>query len=198
MQKVILLILAFTWASAVFAQETHTTPAADATPAANQDSQWSLSLAGGLDLPVNHWQPAYTLGFGGQAGVRYEMDKTWALELGLEDFYFSGQNVLGSASDNELRFLPMLQYAFTQRGLRPYLLAGAGMDLELFTSSLGGGSNFNFDAVIGAGVDVPLNPQGFVFVEAKYNLVFAGGTTGTDIPLLAGIRFDLEGAAPKP
>ncbi len=173
-------------------------PAVAATAAASQDSQWSLSLAGGLDFPVSNWQPAYNLGFGGQAGVRYELDKTWALELGLEDFYFSGQNVLGSASDNELRVLPMIQYAFTQQGIRPYLLAGAGPDVEFFTSSLGGGSDFNFDAVVGAGVDVPLNPQAILFAEAKCNFVFAGGITGTDMPLLAGIRLDLDGTAPKP
>jgi outer membrane protein OmpA-like peptidoglycan-associated protein len=159
--------------------------------------KWDLQVSMGLDLPGSNWQSAYNLGPGGSLALGYEFDPAFYLGLDLEDFYFSGANWSGAVSDNDLRILPILKYHFFKEGFRPYLLAGAGVDIEILSSSLGNDTLLNFDPVVGAGVEIPLSSEIGLFVEGKYNLlVFGSGATAGDVPLLAGLTFDLSSSAP--
>lgn len=163
---------------------------------ADDSGKWDFQVGLGLDLPGSNWQSAYHQGPGGGLALGYEFDPALYLGLDLEDFYFSGVNWSGTVSDNELRILPVLKYHFLKEGFRPYLLAGAGVDFELLTSPLGNASVLNFDSIVGAGVEFDLSPGMGLFVEGKYNLlVFGSGTTAGDVPLLAGLTFDLPGSA---
>ena len=161
--------------------------------------KWDFQVGLGLDLPGSNWQSAYNRGPGGGLALGYEFDPAWTLELDLEDFYFSGANWSGAVSDNDLRILPILKIYFLKEGFRPYLLAGAGVDIEILSSSLGNATLLNFDSVVGAGVEFPLSSRIGLFVEGKYNLlVFGSGATTRDLPLLAGLTFDLSSSAPQP
>jgi outer membrane protein OmpA-like peptidoglycan-associated protein len=170
-------------------------PAAASTNGLSTDDpgKWDLQVGLGLDLPGSNWQSAYNLGPGGGLALGYEFDPAFYLGLDLEDFYFSGTNWSGAVSDNDLRVLPILKYYFLKEGFRPYLLAGAGVDIEFLSSSLENNTPLNFDTVVGAGVEIPLSSGMGLFVEGKYNLlVFGNGATAGDVPLLAGLTFDLS------
>jgi hypothetical protein len=53
------------------------------------------------------------------------------------------------------------------------------------------GQGDNLDLALGAGLEVPFAPLASIFVEGKYNFIFAGSVVGQDVPLLAGIKFGL-------
>ncbi len=149
-----------------------------------------VELAGGIDLPTQNWQTAYGLGSGGKFSVGYGFNDGWALQLDVEDFDYSGTNYVGSIGDHELLFLPTVRYLLLQKGIRPYLSAGAGLDVEVSWGGVFGPVQVgNFDMALGAGLEVPFDPLDSLFVEGKYNFIFADGVIGQDIPLLAGIRF---------
>ena len=150
-----------------------------------------LEIAGGIDLPTQNWQSTYTLGPGGKISLGYEFDKSLAILLDMENFYFSGTNYSGSISDTELLILPTIRYSFSEHGIRPYLLAGVGMEFEFLTATPGSLTVGNFDLAVGAGLDVQLAQQTYAFVEGKYNFIFSPEATGQDIPVLAGIRFGI-------
>lgn len=150
-----------------------------------------LELAGGIDLPAQNWQSAYTSSPGGKISVGYEINRSLAIQLDVEGFYFSGTNYSGSITDTELLVLPTIQYSFCEQGIRPYLMAGVGVDFEFLSATPGSLVIENVDAAVGAGVEVQLTGRTYVFAEGKYNLIFFSEVTGQDVPILAGVRFGL-------
>jgi hypothetical protein len=157
----------------------------------NPDGSWFLGLAGGADLPVQNWQSAYTLGQGGRITLGYAFNTNLAVELDLEGFCFSGSNYSGAISDIELLALPSLRYRFLAQGVSPYLLAGAGPNIEILSASPGQVILENVDAAAGLGVEIPLSGRAFVFAEAKFNFLFFPGVSAQDVPVWAGARFGL-------
>jgi len=157
----------------------------------NPPSPFYLVAGGGIDLPVKNWQPAYNRGPGGRIGVGYEINKSLSVQLDAENFYFSGTNYSGSISDIAVLVLPSVRYSFNGPGFRPYLSVGVGGDLEILSSAPGSTTIQNLDAVIGAGVEVPVADRIYVLIEGRYNLIFFSNVTGQDVPILAGVRFGL-------
>lgn len=152
---------------------------------------WFLALAGGMDLPVENWQPGYTLGPGGKITLGYEFNKNLAVQLDVVGFYFSGNNYSGTITDIELIALPSLRYRFFAQGFSPYLLAGVGADIETLSAAPGQVILENVDAAGGIGMEIPLSGRANVFAEAKLNFLFFPGVTAQDVPVLAGVRFGL-------
>ncbi len=149
-----------------------------------------LGLGGGVDIPRQGWQAAYTSSPGGMACLGYVFDPNLELQLELEGFHFSGVNYSGPISDTELFVIPTLRYRFDLGAISPYLLAGAGGELELLSGNTGPPVE-DLDAVLGAGLEAGMDKRIFLFVEGKYNFIFSQGVTGRDIPVLAGVRFGL-------
>lgn len=164
----------------------------------SEPSQWFMGFGLGADIPANNWQSAYQVGGGGEFSFGYDFNRVLALELDVDDFYFSGTNYAGAVSDDELRLLPTLRLRLTNGMVRPYLTAGAGMDVQFQTPPNGSLTEAYFDAAFGLGMEFQVDPSVSLFVEGKYNLIFANNVTGSDIPVLGGLRFDLgvEPAAP--
>ncbi len=150
-----------------------------------------ILMGGGIDFPAQNWQTAYVLGRGDVFSLGYEFSGGFAVQLDIQDFYYSGTSYLGVISNNEVLALPTLRYLAGEGFIRPYLLAGAGVELEYSTSQLGSVSVANLDLVAGAGVEFQLEGRNAVFVEGKYNFILADGVTGQDFPILAGVRLGL-------
>jgi opacity protein-like surface antigen len=171
------------------------------TEAASNDAQGYgfVELAWGFDTPAQNWQAAYTSGSGEVFGVGYEFNDGWVLQLDVENFYYSGTTYLGNVEDDEVLVLPTVRYLLNQKGIRPYVLAGVGVELEFSTFQddydyqFDGGSVIvaNLDAAVGVGVEIPLADHTNWFVEGKYNFVFANGVIGQDVPVLTGVRLGL-------
>jgi hypothetical protein len=143
-------------------------------------------IAGGIDLPARNWQSAYKQGGGGRISEGCKFQDGWAIQLDLELFGFSGTNWAGTISDGEFLVLPTLRYYFIPPGPSPYVLVGAGVDVESSYSTAGNVTVENPDLALGLGLALPLIDRFSLFVEARYNFIFANGTIGGDIPLLLG------------
>jgi outer membrane protein OmpA-like peptidoglycan-associated protein len=162
--------------------------------------QWFMSLGVGADLPSSNWLPAYQagVGLGGDFSLGYEFDRTFSLALDLNDFYFTGSNPVGSLSDDELRILPTMRINLSEGGFRPYLTAGAGLDVQFQSAAGSARVPAYFDAALGAGLEFQTASNAWWFLEAKYNMIFVDGITGGDVPVLFGIRFGLGGEERAP
>jgi hypothetical protein len=153
--------------------------------ASSSEGQVYLGFAGGIDAPVQNFNPLYTLGYGGELSGGYSFDKNVAVELDVDGFYYSatGSNVV------DIRAVPVIKYtASGMNDIQPFVFAGPGMDLEFGSN---GSSVTNFDALVGAGVQFDLGNRTNLFIEGKYNFIFATGLTAQDIPVLAGVTAGL-------
>jgi outer membrane protein OmpA-like peptidoglycan-associated protein len=162
------------------------------------NSEWFMGFGLGADIPAYNWQSAYPVGGGGEFSFGYDFNRVLALELDVDDFYFSGTNYAGSVSDDELRLLPTFRLRLSSGPVRPYLTAGAGVDVQFQAPPHGNLTQGYFDAAFGLGMEFQVDPSVSLFLEGKYNLIFTNQVTGSDIPVLGGLRFDLsdEPAAP--
>jgi hypothetical protein len=223
MKKIILWVLILVSATAYsYAQETNSTtvqPTAAATPNAGMATQptataaltpsttdtkssaspWYLSIGGGIDIPAQNWIPAYSLGGGGQLAVGYQAAKDWAIELDLDNFYFSGSStVTGALSDYELRILPTVKYTLlTGSDLQPYVVAGSGIDMQFLDAPSGSALVTSFVIAAGLGMEWKMDSKLYLFAEGKWNLLMTDGlnnntVTGQDFPVLAGVRLGLQ------
>lgn len=113
-------------------------------------------IAGGIDLPAQNWQTAYPAGGAGKVCIGYEFKDGVALQFDLELLSFSGTNYAGPISDTEVLALPTIRRFLANKGLRPYVSAGLGMDLEISSASNSNSTVENLDAALGAGLDIPL------------------------------------------
>jgi outer membrane protein OmpA-like peptidoglycan-associated protein len=153
---------------------------------------WFMGFGLGADIPAKNWQSAYPVGGGGEFSFGYDFNRVLALELDVDDFYFSGTNFAGAVSDDELRLLPTLRLRLSNGPVRPYLTAGAGLDVQFQSAPNDNLTQGYFDAAFGFGMEFQVDPSVSLFVEGKYNLIFTNQVTGSDIPVLGGLRFDLD------
>ena len=160
------------------------TPKASASTSGSEGGAY-LGFAGAIDAPVQNFNPLYTLGYGGELLGGYAFDKNVAIQLDVDGFYYSatGSNVL------DVRAVPVLKYTATgMNDIQPFVFAGPGVDLEFGSD---GSSVINFDALVGAGIQFDLGNRTNLFIEGKYNFIFATGLTAQDIPVLLGVTAGL-------
>jgi len=184
----ILLLLSFAPLRADDAGTSATTPA----PAALPEGHFYLEVDGGIDLPMSGWQSAYSLGPGFEVKGGYTLDPNWAIQLDLETFFFSGTNAAGNVSDEEVLALPTVRYQFGGTVLKPYLLAGLGVEFESLSNAPFTTPVTDFDGAVGAGCETGLTDRLSLFVEGKYNFIFSSKVTAQDLPLVAGLHLDID------
>jgi len=158
------------------------------TPTPTVSRTWILGLGGAVDLPVQNWNPVYSIGYGTKLEMSSNIDAHWIVGLGLSYFHFQGVNFSGQVTNDDLRILPMARFFPGEGKFSPYLTGGAGLAVQ-FASALGGTvTNLNPDVFGGAGLEMRLASQETIFVEAHYNLILAGSALGQDTVLLGGLR----------
>jgi len=170
MKAFLMTVLLFLSAGWVFGQATDT----------GKDRIY-IGLGTGADLPGSNWDPDYYLGGGADVFGGYQLDKNWAGQLDVQEWFFAG----GGLSLNNVRVLAEAKYSFEGNGFQPYLLAGPGLVFQ--SLSIGGESTTNFDAAGGLGIQFDLAPRTHLFLEAKANFILSQSTTFTDYPISAGL-----------
>jgi hypothetical protein len=140
-----------------------------------------IGLGTGADFPGSNWNSDYLMGGGADVFGGYQFDKSWAVQLDVEEWFFTGS---GFSLDN-FRVLAEAKYTFGGQGLQPYLLAGPGLVFQALSPS--GESTANFDALGGLGIQLDLAPRTHFFLEAKMNFIMSQTTTFTDLPVSAGL-----------
>ena len=164
------------------------------SPAAEQPKEgdhFYFQVGGGISVPTQNWQPAYTLCYGGKLGLGYQLKNGLAFELNIHSFYCESVNYSGSISNIDLRIFPSLKYFFTNADVQPYMTIGAGPNLEFSSTTAGNSITPMCDAMAGAGVEFKLDSSNALFLEADYNLIFSTDAVGQDLPVLGGLRFNL-------
>lgn len=140
-----------------------------------------IGIGTGAALPGSNWDSDYYVGGGANLFGGYELDKNLAVQLDVEEWFFTG----GGSSLYNIRTLLEAKYSFDGQGWQPYVLLGPGLVFQNLSPS--GDSTSNFDALGGLGVQFDLAPKTHLFLEAKYNFIMSQSTTFTDLPLSAGL-----------
>jgi tetratricopeptide (TPR) repeat protein len=147
---------------------------------AGSDS-WYIGIGGGISVPVCNWNPDFYIGGYGNLFAGRQLSRNFALQLSAEQAYFTG----GYLTINNPRFLGELKFTFDSSGFQPYLLGGAGIDLQF--SSLSGESAMNFDAMGGLGCQFEMGTGKYLYVEAHFNVIATQSVVLQDVPVVAGL-----------
>ena len=148
----------------------------------------SISLAGGLSLPVSDMGDVYQSGYNGTLGVNFGAP---LIPVGARiEGSINGFNQKGSGS-GDLRVLSATANATFGMGL-PYLIGGLGYYNARIKTTVGtltaedseSGAGFN----IGAGLSFPL-PALSPFVEVRYHQMLGDNDGIKFIPITFGIKF---------
>jgi hypothetical protein len=193
------ILLALSWAAATTTraeQLTRTTPSEGdpmiVSTSSVRPGQVVVEAGLAASVPVQNWNPAYTLGFDNCLRVSCRLDQHWMAGLGFDYYYFSGTNIYGNVSDNDLRILPRLVYYFNPTDkFRYYGILEAGAAFQFATASFEAFTNLNFDGALGLGIEQGLGSQDALYLEARYNNILAGDILGQDIALALGYRTGL-------
>jgi hypothetical protein len=148
----------------------------------------SISLAGGLSLPVSDLGDAYQSGYNGTVGLNFGAP---LIPVGARiEGSINGFNVKGSGN-GDLRVLSGTANATFGLGL-PYLIGGVGYYSARSKATLGtvtatqtnSGAGFN----IGAGLTFPL-PSLSPFLEVRYHQMLGDNDAVKFVPITFGIKF---------
>ncbi len=155
---------------------------------------WYLGLGTGVDFPGAEWGTAYTLGGGGKFIFGYSLSNNFSIQMDLNNVYYSATtpNSLGISSIYQAMALPELKYVFDGDNLRPYLLIGGGIGMEMDTYASGSPAGMVNDEFGGGGFQLKLRGDTLLYLECKINFVIYGSGNTTDVPLGAGILIPLK------
>lgn len=158
------------------------------------DSHFYLGVGGGIDVPTQNWDTAYNLGGSAEAVAGYSFDRNIAVQVEVDNHLASA--TISGVSTTAYSLVPLaeLKVSAPIDRFSPYLLAGAGADVQ-FTSAAGTSvSQTSFDAIGGLGAQINFDHWA-IYAEGKYNFIFPNNipnvTTVQDIPVEAGVLFDL-------
>ena len=159
----------------------------DAAKPAPSDSPWIVGIGPLVAAPMNDINTSYHAAFGGKIYLGYALSRDWRVQLDLDNVYYSNNPL----SDYELRILPCLKYMVGRGDLRPYLMAGMGVDMQFVSASGQTATGTSLEESVGLGAQYRLSQQTFVFVEGKYSFTFSTGVMGEDLPVIAGLEFGI-------
>ena len=148
-----------------------------------------LELGTGIDVPV--WgndiiQQEY------KAAVGYYFDENQAAQLKVVSSFSNSNGI----SLTETKIIPEVKLLEYPDVVRPYVLLGAGVvnftySPDSLYPNTGTLSFWYFDVVFGGGVDAPLDGETSLFIEAKFNQIYVPDQITRDIPITAGMNFNL-------
>ncbi len=128
-------------------------------------------------------------GFGLGSTYYFPVSRNFSIGLGSNVYFFSSSYPTLYGNITNLQFftegLLLGKYSFGQKGIRPYLFGGGGLNalIGLTTGGSGysSGSSFGFDPMLafGGGVSIPLGEEAAFFIQAKISLVFGGINSST-------------------
>jgi len=156
----------------------------------------SFGVSGGLSIPLGDLADGYSSGFNvtGHVMLRPASFTNLSFRGDVNFDRFSAKDV----DDVTFRFLggtANAVYAFPQSTpgmVRPYVLAGVGMQNTKVSVDVGAGSasNSSTDVHVQGGGGINFQLSGFTtFLEAKFVNVFGDGSSVNYLPITFGIRF---------
>lgn len=154
---------------------------------APSESSWEVGIGPLLTTPMHDINSNYNAGFGGLAYLGYALNRDFRVQLNLDNVVYSKN----SLSDYELRAVPSLKYLIGGGELRPYLMAGMGVDVQFAAVPGQSATGISMAETVGIGFQYRLADLTNLFVEGKYNFTFSTGVVGEDLPVVAGLEFGI-------
>jgi hypothetical protein len=166
--------------------------AEDKTPCA--EGHFYVGVGGGIDIPTQNVNSADKLGGAAEAQLGFAFSPEVAVQVQVDN-QLEDATIAGVATSvYGLRPVAELKLSAPIDRFSPYLLAGAGANIQFGSAAGQSVSNTSFDAVGGLGAQYVLGGAA-IYVEGKYNFAFVNNvpnvTTVQDIPVEAGVNFSL-------
>jgi len=160
----------------------------------SSDGHFYVGVGGGIDVPTQNINPVYQLAGAAEAQVGYAFSPEVAVQVQvdnqLDDATLSG----AATSVYGLRPVAEMKLSAPIDRFSPYLLAGAGANIQFASGAGQTSSATSFDAVGGLGAQYDLGGAA-IYVEGKYNFAFVNNvpnvTTVQDVPVEAGVNVTL-------
>ncbi len=151
-------------------------------------------LAASVAAPLVSQGTLYQWGAGGDLSGGYAFDNNVAVQLQLDNLYFSRPQPYSAYS---LLTLAELRLSLDLDDFQPYLLLGPGLNFHFMLSDVTPATAVNFVTVMGLGGLVPVSDDASFYVEGKYIVTYyhltpaPPGEVTQDIPMEAGMLLDL-------
>jgi len=92
--------------------------------------------------------------------------------------------------------LPNIKYRFNESGLKPFVLLAIGVNIYWIDGSVEISNELSFAPQAGAGMEFDLENNLYLFIQAKYAVVFPNGNrimhaVSSYVPVQAGLGFNL-------
>jgi|SRR5579859_6017356 len=115
----------------------------------------------------------------------YDFSPNWAAQV---EWTHLGSNTQ-TAEVRQARLIPEVKLSANGGPLKPYALAGVGIESDTVVVSTARTQDYA-DLTVGGGIQFTIEEAIHLFLEAKLNYLLTSGSEGT-FPLEAGIHFDL-------
>ncbi len=163
-------------------------------PEADNGGSFYAGLAAALAAPLQSQGTLYQWGAGGDLSGGYAFNDNVAVQMQLDNLYFSRPQPYSAYS---LCSLAELRLSLDLDEFQPYVLLGPGLNFHFMLSNLKPATAVNFATVIGLGGLMPVSDDASFYVEGKYVVTYYNpspaplGEVSQDIPMEAGLLLDL-------
>jgi hypothetical protein len=161
-----------------------------------QNPDWNhafyLGWGGVVEASANSQVPGYGLGSGFEVVGGYSFDKTLALQVQADNFYYYNSD---SSSLYRLRPSAVMKLSLDLDDFfRPYLFLGPGLNLDVFYVPYQVTTSLAFVLSTGGGVQFDLGDFS-LYAEGKYDYLFRNGASA-DNPFLQSIPLEIGALFP--
>ena len=129
-------------------------------------------------------------GFDGNIGIQVNRDLAFVLAMDSYDFNINNKSIFS----DEVNLIPSIRYSFGSHQVRPYLIAGFGLNADIYLKQdfSGTTSYFQVNPVGDGGVGIALqvSPGWDIYLQCKYEYVFSNAGNFSYFPIAAGVQFN--------
>jgi len=173
---------------------------AAAKPVKKSVSKMELGVEAGIALPLGpaHFTDNYGAGYGGGIYGRYKVCKKTSIGLAASFYSYGTKTNMGAEAPafTSIEILMQSKMKFGKGSVKPYLLAGLGMDLGVVgtqSNAYGytktGEATTNSDFMLQPGFGVEFGHSTKFFAEVKLSVVMCTHDTTTYMPINIGLQF---------
>jgi len=156
----------------------------------NSHFTWGIGI-GGAPLG-NGFGSLYSAGYGLDGNVGVDFNRHVALLLAMDGYVFNTS--LNGIYSGEVNVMPTLRITFPSPGVKPYLLLGGGLNdnIAYVQTPNGTFSSSATSPVVGGGVGLAFKVERKwdIYLQAKYENVFANGGSFSYFPIALGVQFN--------
>jgi hypothetical protein len=173
---------------------------AAAKPITKSVSKMEFGMDAGIALPLGptHFTDNYSVGNGGGIVGRYKVGKRTSIGLAASFYSYGAQIHRGAKAPafTSIEILAQSKMKFGKGSVKPYLLAGLGMDLGVVGEQTGtygytptGKAVTNSDFMLQPGFGVEFGQSTKFFAEVKWSVVMCKDDNTTYLPINIGLQF---------